>query len=227
MTLTEAIHNELDDIHVCLPGKIVAWDGKAATVKPSMPRALSNGGELAAPQIVSVPVLFPTGLAGSAMISLPLQSGDDVLLYFSEVALDSWLSGSDAAPDDPRRFDMSDCFAAPMLRPTVAAADTANLRLLCGASSFVMSPGGEVTLNATKFQVNAPQSEFSDVVTAQGQINGNGGMAVQGGSGATFSGNITQTGGSYTTDQDVIASGKSLSTHTHPGDSGGTTGAPQ
>ena len=68
MTLTEAIHNELDDIHVCLPGKIVAWDGKTATVKPSMPRALSNGGELAAPQLVSVPVLFPTGLGGSAMM---------------------------------------------------------------------------------------------------------------------------------------------------------------
>ena len=46
-----------------------------------MPRALANGSELAAPQIVSVPVLFPTGLGGSAMISLPLQSGDDVLLY--------------------------------------------------------------------------------------------------------------------------------------------------
>lgn len=222
MTLTEAIHNELDDIHVCLPGKIVAWDGKTATVKPSMPRALSNGGELAAPQIVSVPVLFPTGLGGSAMISLPLQAGDDVLLYFSEVALDSWLSGSDAAPDDPRRFDMSDCFAAPMLRPTVAAADTANLRLLCGASSLVMSPGGEVTLNASKFQVNAPQSEFSAVVTAQGQINGNGGMAIQGGNGAEFTGDVNHHGGKLT------SNGVIVDEHTHGGvQSGGdNTGEP-
>lgn len=222
MTLTEAIHNELDDIHVCLPGKIVAWDGKAATVRPGMPRALANGGELAAPQIVSVPVLFPTGLSGSAMISLPLQAGDDVLLYFSEVALDSWLSGSDAAPDDPRRFDMSDCFAAPMLRPTVAAADTDNLRLLCGASSFVMSPSGEVTLNATKFQVNAPQSEFSDVVTAQGQINGNGGMAVQGGNGAEFTGNVRHHDGT------LSSNGVVLDDHTHGGvQSGGdNTGKP-
>ena len=211
MTLTEAIHNELDDIHVCLPGKIVAWDGKTATVKPSMPRALSNGGELAAPQIVSVPVLFPTGLGGSAMISLPLQAGDDVLLYFSEVALDSWLSGSDAAPDDPRRFDMSDCFAAPMLRPTVAAADTDNLRLLCGASSFVMSPGGEITLNATKFQVNAPQSEFSEVVTAQGKFNGNGGMAVQGGDGAEFIGDVRHHGGK------LSSNGVVVDEHTHSG----------
>ena len=222
MTLTEAIHNELDDIHVCLPGKIVAWDGKTATVKPSMPRALANGGELAAPQIVSVPVLFPTGLGGSAMISLPLQSGDDVLLYFSEVALDSWLSGSDAAPDDPRRFDMSDCFAAPMLRPTVAAADTDNLRLLCGVSSFVMSPGGEITLNATKFQVNAPQSEFSEVVTAQGKFNGNGGMAVQGGDGAEFIGNVRHHGGK------LSSNGVVVDEHTHSGVQSGSdnTGNP-
>ena len=222
MTLTEAIHNELDNIHVCLPGKIVVWDGKTATVKPSMPRALANGGELAAPQIVSVPVLFPTGLGGSAMISLPLQSGDDVLLYFSEVALDSWLSGSDAAPDDPRRFDMSDCFAAPMLRPTVAAADTDNLRLLCGKSSFVMSPGGEITLNATKFQVNAPQSEFSEVVTAQGKFNGNGGMAVQGGDGAEFIGDVRHHGGK------LSSNGVVVDEHTHSGVQSGSdnTGNP-
>ncbi len=222
MTLTEAIHNELADVHVCLPGKIVAWDGKTATVRPSMPRALANGGELAAPQIVSVPVLFPTGLGGSAMISLPLQSGDDVLLYFSEVALDGWLSGNDGAPDDPRRFDMSDCFAAPMLRPTVAAADTANLRLLCGASSLVMSPGGEVTLNASKFQVNAPQSEFSAVVTAQGQINGNGGMAVQGGNGAEFTGDVRHHSGK------LSSNGVIVDEHTHGGVQAGgdNTGEP-
>lgn len=222
MTLAEEIHNELAEIHVCLPGKIVSWDGRMAAVRPSMPRALANGGELAAPQIVSVPVLFPTGLGGSAMISLPLQAGDDVLLFFSEAALDGWLSGSDDAPDDPRRFDMSDCFAAPMLRPTVAAADTENLRLLCGASSLAMSPDGTVTLNAAKFQVNAPLSEFSEVVTAQGQINGNGGMAVQGGSGARFTGDVVHEQGS------LKSNGVVLDKHIHGGvqTGGGNTGAP-
>ena len=145
-----------------------------------------------------------------------------MLLYFSEVALDSWLSGSDAAPDDPRRFDMSDCFAAPMLRPTVAAADTDNLRLLCGASSFVMSPGGEITLNATKFQVNAPQSEFSEVVTAQGKFNGNGGMAVQGGDGAEFIGDVRHHGGK------LSSNGVVVDEHTHSGVQSGSdnTGNP-
>lgn len=89
-------------------------------------------------------------------------------------------------------------------------------------------------LNCKTYQVNAttsadfttPKLETSAILTAQGQINGNGGMAVQGGSGATFSGNVVQTGGDFTTDGDVVASGKSLVGHTHPGDSGGNTGAP-
>ena len=51
-------------------------------------------------------------------------------------------------------------------------------------------------------------------------------MVVQGGSGASFSGNVKQTGGDFTTSGDVVASGKSLVSHTHPGDSGGNTGAP-
>lgn len=52
-------------------------------------------------------------------------------------------------------------------------------------------------------------------------------MAVQGGSGASFTGNVTQTKGSFTTDGDVTANGKSLVSHTHRGDSGGVTGQPQ
>ena len=82
----------------------------------------------------------------------------------------------------------------------------------------IKAPGG--------VNVEAPNVNCSEQITAAGQINGNGGMAIQGGNGATFSGDVRQTGGSYTTDQDVVASGKSLSGHKHTGDSGGTTTAP-
>ena len=78
-----------------------------------------------------------------------------------------------------------------------------------------------------KVDISSPVVETDRVFTAQGQINGNGGMAIQGGSGASFTGNVNQTGGSITTDGDVIASNKSLVSHTHRGDSGGTTGQPQ
>ena len=76
----------------------------------------------------------------------------------------------------------------------------------------------------TKVEISSPIVETDHVFTAQGQINGNGGMAIQGGSGASFTGNVTQTKGSFNTDGDVTANGKSLINHTHRGDSGGVTG---
>lgn len=78
-----------------------------------------------------------------------------------------------------------------------------------------------------KVDISSPLVETDRVLTAQGQINGNGGMAIQGGSGASFTGNVTQTKGSFTTDGDVTANGKSLINHIHSGDSGGVTGKPQ
>lgn len=80
---------------------------------------------------------------------------------------------------------------------------------------------------ATKVDISSPLVETDQVFTAQGQINGNGGMAVQGGSGASFTGNVQQSGGSFTTDGDVKAGVISLSNHKHTGDSGGKTSKPE
>ncbi|MCG8993208.1 phage baseplate assembly protein V [Laribacter hongkongensis] len=79
---------------------------------------------------------------------------------------------------------------------------------------------------SNKADFNTPALTASAVVTAQGQINGNGGMAVKGGTGTSFEGDVSQTGGSYTTNGDVVASGVSLKGHKHNGDSGGVTSVP-
>lgn len=63
--------------------------------------------------------------------------------------------------------------------------------------------------------ISAKNVNCSEEITAAGQINGNGGMDIKGGQGATFSGNIVQTNGSYTTVGDVTAKGISLSGHDH------------
>lgn len=73
-----------------------------------------------------------------------------------------------------------------------------------------------LNINAiTSVNITTPAVNCSQELTANGQINGNCGMAIQGGIGATFSGNINQTDGSYTTDGDVKASGVSLVSHDH------------
>ncbi|WP_265410858.1 phage baseplate assembly protein V [Actinobacillus pleuropneumoniae] len=84
-------------------------------------------------------------------------------------------------------------------------------------------------INCQTYEVSAssgasfktPKLETDQVFTAQGQINGNGGMAVQGGSGASFSGNVKQSGGSFATDGDVKAGSVSLKTHAHENDGRG------
>ena len=74
--------------------------------------------------------------------------------------------------------------------------------------------------------IKAPNVQCSAQITAMSQINGNGGLAIKGGNGATFQGNVNQTDGNYTTNGDVIASGKSYLKHLHNGDSGGQTSPP-
>ncbi|MFV2030587.1 phage baseplate assembly protein V [Neisseria sp. S1] len=90
-------------------------------------------------------------------------------------------------------------------------------------------------INCKQYEVNAessanfhtPTLETSAVLTAQGQINGNGGMAIKGGDGATFSGDVKQIGGSFNTDGDVVASDISLCKHTHTDSIGGKTSTPE
>ena len=102
-------------------------------------------------------------------------------------------------------------------------------------SSIVLKKGRLIEIDcdvlkinaATKVDISSPLVETDQVFTAQGQINGNGGMAVQGGSGASFTGNVEQRGGSFTTDGDVEAGTISLRNHKHTGDRGGKTSKPE
>ncbi|HGI5913122.1 TPA: phage baseplate assembly protein V [Yersinia enterocolitica] len=66
-----------------------------------------------------------------------------------------------------------------------------------------------------KAYFNTPMVTASQQVTAEAKITGNGGMAIKGGTGAAFEGNIGQTGGNYTTDGDVQAGDISLTEHHH------------
>lgn len=104
-------------------------------------------------------------------------------------------------------------------------------------STIILKNGRLIEVDCDTFKINCknytvsassgasfttPKLETSQVLTAQGQINGNGGMAVQGGDGASFSGNVNQTGGSFKTSGDVTAGSVSLKTHAHQNDGRGS-----
>lgn len=207
--LRRVIGIELAEVHTCIPGAIVDFDGTHATVKPALSRSLANGETLAPPEIVRVPVCFPCGAGGKAIISVPLAAGDPVLLHFAERALENWLSGIDGVPGDPRQFDLTDAFATPVCRPGVRVVDTENLTIVLAEASITIKPDGTIAVATNAgATITAPDGV---TITADVTISGN----------VSVSGTIDANG-------DVTGAGISLSTHKHTGvqTGGGTTGAP-
>lgn len=201
--LRRLIATELAEVHTCLPGRIVSYNGRIAVVQPALTKSLSSGEQLEAPHIVSVPVCWPCGDSGGglALISVPLNVGDAVLLHFSERALENWLSGVDGAPGDPRMFDMSDAFATPVCRPGVHQADTTNLSIEYAAASIKITPTGEIRIDAplrvvveagADMTLVAPSLHVTGNITSEGNL----------GTGTGASGSFTTTDGSVVTVQD-------------------------
>ena len=101
------------------------------------------------------------------------------------------------------------------------AAHALSATLPDGGTADITAPAG-VTVHSDAITLDAPQTTTTGALTVQGLLIFQAGMAGSGGSGAT----AVITGG-ITASEDVTAGGISLMGHTHPGDSGGTTGAPQ
>jgi hypothetical protein len=195
--MNDLIAAALAEMNICLPGVIIAYDGTTATVQSALPKQLANGEILAAPQIVRVPVCWPIADGGRALVTVPLKPGDPVKLNFSQRSLENWLSGSDQAPDDPRQFDLTDCFASPVMRPGMSA-DPDNVTVQYGAGTLKIAPSGDMTITAPSLTINAPTTVNGLLTYTEGMI----------GSGGEHTASITG---------DVIANGVSLISHTHNG----------
>lgn len=211
------ILNALTEINIAIPAKIVSYDPQTvrATVKPSIPKRLSNGETLQAPQIVNVPVCFPMADVGGAVaqITLPMKASDGVLLVFSHRSLENWLSGAEQAPDDPRMFDLSDAFAMPSVNAKSPSADGENLCIKYGEGTLKITPSGDVLINAPSTIVTASTNTFNGDV----QVNGN------------FSATGTVTSEQEVSAPSVKQGTVSLGSHIHTGVESGNklSGAPQ
>lgn len=99
-------------------------------------------------------------------------------------------------------------------------------------AKVVLKKGRLIEIDCDSLKITAPNGvkieannvECSAQLTAQGQINGNGGMAVQGGGGATFTGNVEMIGDLSTTGA-LTNNGKDVgSNHRHTETNGAETG---
>jgi hypothetical protein len=163
-----------NEIYTTLPGVVVEYDGIVVTARPAMPKLLANGEILAAPAIVDVPVHWFIADGARAMITVPLKPGDPVTLFFASRAIETWLSGSDGPPNDPRQFDLTDCFCTPVMRPGPRA-DTENVRIRYGVGSMRIAPNGYVTIDAPPgMTINAPLIINGTVDITGGRLTHNG-----------------------------------------------------
>ncbi|WP_410679089.1 Gp138 family membrane-puncturing spike protein [Avibacterium paragallinarum] len=197
------IQNTLRQLHTALPAKVIHFHPTKQTVSLAVQikQVLVDGKSIAIPPLMDVPICYPRG--GGFAITFPLRAGDEGIAIFSERCIDGWWqSGNASEPLDHRFHDLSDAMFIPGIcsQPQCVKnffAAGLSLQTLSG-STFIRMVEGSITI--------------------KGDITHNGNTQQIGN---------TTTTGTLTGQTDVIAGGVSGKSHTHSGDSGGTTGQPK
>ena len=108
-TIGLGIAQALSNTHTNLVAKVVKVNAKTIDVQPVVAREV-NGQTKPLPVFPDVPVI--NFLGGSSSIQMPINEGDDCILFVSERCLDNWYFGNDnQKPLSPRMFDYSDSVA--------------------------------------------------------------------------------------------------------------------
>jgi phage baseplate assembly protein V len=252
-SLSEPIQRALDvlstEIRVCIPGRVEKYDHtiQRAEVKPLINRWYADGQSQEMPVVAGVPVVFPR--SGGASLTMPVKSGDGVLLLFSDRSIDKWLKkGGVVTPDDRRKHSLSDCIAIPGLYSFADQSPSENnddVLLQFDGSNVRLKPGGnaEIETSATikaetvdlsaecetaELTASISTEITSPITTINGNVKINGsitwtGVAAGDGGPAQFSNGIENESG------DIKSNGISLESHVHGGvvPGSGTSGGPQ
>lgn len=135
---------------------------------------------------------------------------------------DDMPQGSSNPEVERHDFSSSDYWEHDRAAQTLMVDIAQSITLKVGDSTLVITPQG-TTLTTPEHTVDAATTTFTGAVTIEGPLNYQAGISGTAGSGGrnVITGGFEVQGGAITHD------GKNVgSSHTHPGDSGGTTGAP-
>lgn len=152
--------NALSGVHTSLLATVTSYDEKThrATVKPSVRMLMDNGIQIELPELVDVPVVFPSSKAFD--MEFPLEKGDGVLLVFQEQDISAWKNGDkNAAPSVSSRFGLDAAIAIPGCFPKPTK----------GKVRIVVDSDGVITWEAKKIVFNE-QVVFNDDVIARTDV---------------------------------------------------------
>jgi hypothetical protein len=118
--LNSQIDFRLSDIYVTMVAEVTnvsKLNECRIDVQPVVNKKYIDGEIMAYPEILSVPVQFPS--SSTSALTFPINQGDNVLLVFSQKGLDVFKSGATSAHDpiDMRSFDKRDAIAIPCVNP--------------------------------------------------------------------------------------------------------------
>ena len=221
--LNDAIGEALSNLHTATIAKVMSVQEKTISVQPVINRVV-DGKSIQLPEFTKVPPLFLQG--GGSYTAHPIAIGDYCLLILTERCFDRWYSGSDFQdPAEFRMHDYSDGIAIVGINPQAGALTIPSVIQQTGDANA----DGDHTHQGDRTQTGN-QTIIGDLhvdgnVTVTGNITCLGTIAA--GNYTGLAGGAMTASVSIETTADVVASGISLSTHTHPGDSSGTTGGPQ
>lgn len=153
----EAIRRNNDklsrEIRVAMPAKVVSFDPLKQTIvaqplirEKVIDRTTGDVQWVQLPQLLDVPVAFPQG--GAFVLTLPVMAGDEVLIIFNDMCIDSWwTSGGIQNWNDRRRHDLSDAIAIPGINSTpnlipAISTELAELRTKDGSVRLQLGSGG-------------------------------------------------------------------------------------
>lgn len=118
--LNSQIDFRLSDIYVTMVAEVTnvsKMNECRIDVQPVVNKKYIDGEIMAYPEILSVPVQFPS--SSTSALTFPINQGDNVLIVFSQKGLDVFKSGATSAHDpiDMRSFDKRDAIAIPCVNP--------------------------------------------------------------------------------------------------------------
>jgi len=157
-----------ENFNTAIPAIVEKQDGPyRVVVTPAINHKYPDGTILNHNPIANVPLVMSR--TKNAVIRLPkLQSGDGVLLIFSQKALDTWLSSDNTkqvSADDPRRFDLTDAIAIPGLFPfdieTPSPVDEESLEIIHNGAIISIDKNDKITMSNSDCTIEIDSNKVS------------------------------------------------------------------
>jgi Phage protein Gp138 N-terminal domain len=174
----EAMYLISNLIRVALPCQVISFDAtrQVVSVQPTLTEIVRNNGvkqTLALPQLDDVPVVQLGG--GGFSITFPIQPGDEALVVFGDMCMDSWWQsgGINNNQIERRRHDLADGFALVGLRsqPRVLSnySDSQCQLTSDDGSVFIAIDDNGITVEGPAITVKATSGDVD--IIASGKVN--------------------------------------------------------